>query len=189
MTDTKQNFINLIKNRSAENEKAVQLLFEQKLFGNCISILRQELDSFIRIMYLGRIPNIPERERLMALTLEGKKWNMLTENNKSKQITDKDMIEKANELKGYIHYVYKFGCAFIHLSDFQNYQTKNPFLKLEYNEEFDIKLYLYQYHGYPMDADLTVENISILIPDIFKKISENMACYFNDILNDDIIEM
>jgi hypothetical protein len=189
MSDTKQNYITLIQKRSEENGKAIKLLFEQNLFGNCISILRQELDSFIRIMYLGRISDFGERTRLMSQTLSGEKWSVLTANNKWRSITDKEMVEKASELKGYIYYVYKFGCGFIHLSDFHDYATVNPFDKLDYVEQFDIKLYLNQYHGFPRDSELTVDDFSDLIPDVFEKISKNLTCYFGSILNDGMIEL
>ena len=189
MTDIKQKYIALIKKRSEENGKALRLSFEQNLFGNCISILRQELDSFIRLMYLGRISDFNQRERLISQTLSGEKWSVLTSNNKLKQITDKEMVEKASELKGYIQYVYKFGCGFIHLSNFHDYNTTNPFDKLDFVEQFDIKLYLNQYHGFSRSNELTVANISNLIPNVFEKISKNMTCYFGAILHDRMIEM
>lgn len=110
MADIRRKYISLIQNRSEENKKALTLLFSQGLFGNCVSILRQELDSFIRVMYLGRISDFDERERMMNQTLSGEKWTVLTSNKKWKQITDKDMVEEANEFYGYIQYVYKFGC-------------------------------------------------------------------------------
>lgn len=188
MTDIRQKYISLIQNRSEENKKALTLLVSQRLFGNCISILRQELDSFVRVIYLGQISDFNERERLMNQTLSGEKWTVLTPNNKWKQITDKDMVCKADELKGYVHYVYKFGCGFIHLSDFHDYVTTNPFDKLDYSEQFDIVFYLHQYHGFSRDRELTVENISNLIPAIFDKISSNLAYYFGSILNNNIID-
>ncbi|MCB0479714.1 MAG: hypothetical protein KDC84_16215, partial [Crocinitomicaceae bacterium] len=110
-------------------------------------------------------------------------------NNKLRQVTDREMVEKSSELKGYIYYVYKFGCGFIHLSNFHDYQTKNPFDKLDFSEQLDIKMYLHQYHGFPRDRDLTVESIAPLIPNVFEKISSNLACYFNSIVNDEMIEM
>ena len=124
MLEIKQKYIELIRNRSEENSKAIKALFDQRLIGNCLSTLRQELDSFIRIIFLGRITDLNERERLMNQTLIGEKWKELTVNNKWQQITDRDMVEKSTEIKGYIQYVYKFGCAFIHLSDFHNYKTE-----------------------------------------------------------------
>jgi hypothetical protein len=69
MTDIRQKYISLIKNRSEENQKALALLVSQRLFGNCISILRQELDSFVRVIYLGQISDFNERERLMNQTM------------------------------------------------------------------------------------------------------------------------
>lgn len=120
-----------------KNKKALFLIVSRILFGNCISILRQELDSFVRVIYLGQISDFNERERLMSQTLSGEKW-ILTSNNKLKQITEKDMVDKANELKGYVHYVYKFGCGFIHLSDFHDYATTNPFDKLDYQNSLTL---------------------------------------------------
>jgi len=189
MTNVRQKYIFLIQKRSEENKNALNLLVSQRLFGACISILRQELDSFIRVMYLGRLSDTSERERLMNQTLSGEKWTVLTTNSKWKQVTDKNMVEKANELKGYIHYVYKFGCGFIHLSDFHDYERTNPFDKLNDTEQTDIKYYLNQYHHFPIDCPLTVENVSRLIPDVFEKISANLTCYFGKILSDEMIEM
>ena len=154
--NTKQRYIELIKTRSEENRKSIGLLFGQNLIGNCLSILRQELDSFIRLIYLGRISDIPERERLMNQTLNGEKWKVQTFNHKWKSVTDREMVEKATKLKGYIQYVYKFGCAYIHLSDFHNYKIENPFDKLSFAQQFDIKMYLNQYHGFSQQNELEV---------------------------------
>jgi hypothetical protein len=189
MSDIKQEFINLIQKRSNENAESFRDDFEKNRIGKCLSTLREELDSFIRVMYLGRISDINERERLMNQTLIGCRWTILTVNNKTKPVTDREMVEKSSELKGYIHYVYKFGCGFIHLSNFHNYQIKNPFDELDFSDQFSIQLYLHQYHGFPLDRDLTVESITPLIPNVFEKISSNLACYFKTILNDEMIEM
>ncbi|MDX2361464.1 MAG: hypothetical protein QNK23_11710 [Crocinitomicaceae bacterium] len=189
MPEIKQDFIDLIKKRSNENSKAIKALSDLNLTGICISILRQELDSFIRVMYLGRISDFNERERLMAQTLKGERWKVLTANNKWRPVTDRDMVEKSTEIKGYIQYVYKFGCAFIHLSDYHNYNDEDPFEKLDYTEEFDIKLYLNQYHGFPRETELTVNAIEEYIPKVFEKISTNITCYYGSILHDGMIEM
>lgn len=52
MSETKRKYIDLIKSRSEENSKAIMTLIAQNLVGNCLSTLRQELDSFIRIIFL-----------------------------------------------------------------------------------------------------------------------------------------
>jgi hypothetical protein len=175
-------FIELVKSRSEENRLSLNNLYENRLLGNCISILRQEIDTFIRIIYLGRLSSVHERERLIALTFNDKKWNMQTVSNKTKNITDKDMVDIASEVKGYVQYLYKFGCGFIHLSNYHNYKIENPFDRLKLSEQIDIKFYLHQYHGFPMESDLTIETIEHLIPAIFNKISQNML-YYNTITN------
>jgi len=185
----KEQFIGLIKNRSKENAESLQDDFVKRRIGKCISTLREELDSFIRVMYLGRISDTNERVRLMAQTLSGEKWTVLTVNNKWKKVTDRDMVDKANELIGYVHYVYKFGCGFIHLSGFHNYAKSNPFDKLTDTEKANVKYYLNQYHHFQIDKELTVGNITNYIPDVFEKISSNLACYFDDIMNDSMITM
>jgi hypothetical protein len=189
MTDVKQKFVELIKKRSTENAESLCDDFAKNRIGKCLETLRTELDSFIRVMYLGRISDINERERLIQQTLSGEKWTVLTPNNKWKQVTDKDMVEKADELCGYVRYVYKFGCGFIHLSNFHDYLTTNPFDKLNDTEKTDVKYYLNQYHYFPIDNELTVGNIVNYIPCVFEKISSNLTCYFDNILNDKMIKM
>ncbi len=189
MTNIKQQFIGLIRNRSNENSESLKDDFAKGRIGKCMETLRTELDSFVRVMYLGRISDFDERERLIQQTLSGERWTVLTRNNKWKQVTDKEMVEKASELTGYIQYVYKFGCGFIHLSDFHNYTNINPFDKLSDAEKTDVKNYLNQYHSFPLDIELTVENITNYIPNVFNKISSNLACYFDQLLNEEMITM
>lgn len=189
MIDIRQQFITLIQNRSKENAESLRDDFAKRRIGKCLETLRTELDSFIRVMYLGRISDINERERLIQQTLSGEKWTVLTNNNKWKPVTDKDMVDKANELFGYVHYVYKFGCGFIHLSDFHNYATINPFDRLNETEKADVKYYLNQYHHFPIDNELTVDSIANYIPKVFEKVSSNLTCYFGQLLNDGMIEM
>lgn len=189
MTDIKQKFIELIQNRSKENAESLKDDFAKERIGKCLETLRTELDSFIRVLYLGRIYDINERERLIEQTLSGEKWTVLTQNKKWRPVTDKDMVDKAEELFGYVQYVYKFGCGFIHLSDFHNYTIRNPFDRLNETEKTDVKNYLNHYHNFPMNNSLTVENITNYIPNVFEKISSNLTCYYEQILNDEMIKM
>lgn len=174
MSGITQKFLNLLEKRSNENRETISLLMRNHLLGNAISVLRQEIDTFIRVIYLAQLSDFDFREELMERTLRGDKW---TEKGKRKRIADREMVEVANDLKGYVQYAYKFGCSFIHLSDFHNYSEKNPFENLPIEEYNDIAFYLNHYHGYPLNLKLSIENVSYLIPDIFDKISSNMWCY------------
>ena len=79
MDDTKE-FCHLIRNRSKENRLAMDMLygFQRKgTIGPQVSIIRQELDSMIRVIFLLSISNIKERMRLIISTLDGKKWKIV----------------------------------------------------------------------------------------------------------------
>ena len=52
MSNSLSIFLSQAKNRSLENQKAFQLLVDSGLFGVAIGILRQELDTLIRLSYL-----------------------------------------------------------------------------------------------------------------------------------------
>src|SRR5690554_1366354 len=121
MENNTQTFVETIRNRSNENKKSITLLLNNQLFGNCFSIIRQELDSMIRVIYLLNVIDLDQREKLINQTLIGQKWRIKNENGKTISITDRDMVELSNSLFGWTKSVYKFGCAFIHLSDFHNY--------------------------------------------------------------------
>ena len=53
--NTVDRFCKILRNRSEENRKSFDVLFRNRLFCNCFSILRQELDSMVRVIYLLNI--------------------------------------------------------------------------------------------------------------------------------------
>ncbi len=118
-----QKYCQIIRNRSEENEKSVELLYPSEHYGQVMSILRQELDSMVRCIYLLNFADLEIRELLITQTLEGERWRYPNR----KIITDKEMVAIANGLQGWTNSVYKFGCAFIHLSNFHNYKVTDPF--------------------------------------------------------------
>ena len=91
------------------------------------------------------------------------------------------MVEIATSLKGWTQLVYKFGCAFIHLSNFHNQLSANPFDNLEKSERSEILHYMRQYHGGPEDDQLSVEVLAAYIPKILKKISGNLECELKEL--------
>jgi hypothetical protein len=78
-----------------------------------VAVLRQELDSMIRVIYLLSQSDIAFRDELIQASVEGKQW---VAKGTKHRVTDKEMVELANELHGWTESVYRFGCAFIHLS-------------------------------------------------------------------------
>lgn len=165
-------FCKIVRQRSNENRSAIQLLSMSGLTGQVMSILRQELDSMIRVIFLLK-QTIEERNHLINQTLNGKKWKL--KNNK--QVSDKQMVDLADSLNGWAKSVYKFGCAFIHLSSFHDYTFNDPFMNLEKDEITSIKKHLNHYHGFPMTMILNMESISFYLPMVFDKIANNLECY------------
>lgn len=129
-------FCEILRKRSCEHAEAMKRVND--LPGMMVSILRQELDSMVRAIYLLSISDFDERKRLIKQTLAGHKWTKLTSSGKSKIITDREMVELSNVLQGWTLSVYKFGCSFIHFSNYHNYSLINPFTLIDSDEQINI---------------------------------------------------
>ena len=169
MTPTEQ-FCRMLRDRSAEHKAAAQLLFPQRLYGQMIAILRQELDSMVRMVFLVT-QSLSIRQHYINQTLNNEKWTLPGTRT---QVTDRQMVDFANAIDGWERSVYKLGCAFIHLSAMADYNHSNPFLLLPVNEQQDIKQHLHNYHGFPLSDNLSVETVGPYLFKVFEKISSNL---------------
>ena len=179
-------FCKIIRKRSADHNATVKLI--SHIPSSMISILRQELDSLIRVVYLLSIPELNLRNDLITQTLNNQPWSIKTNNGKIKKITDSEMVELASGLIGWTRSVYKFGCAFIHLSGFHDYEYTNPFNNLSSEDKTDILSHMRQYHGGPISNNPSFEEFVILLPAVFKKISENLECYIEHLESNKILK-
>lgn len=176
-TDT-HTFCTMIRNRSDENRRAMHcFLAPHGVLSPAFSILRQELDSMIRVIYLLQITDLAERSRLIKSTLRGEKWKVPTPKGKSRDVTDREMVDISQKLQGWTQSVYRFGCAFVHLSDFHNHHSQNPFQRLTETEQQDVLSHMRNYHGGPLHDNPTMEEFSQYLPRIFEKIADNLKCY------------
>lgn len=174
-------FCEMIRKRSIENGKAItKLCNSQNIISPSVSILRQELDSMIRVIYLLK-QTAAERDRLISDTLQGKIWKAMNKNDKLVKITDYQLVELSNELNGWTKSVYKFGCAFIHLSDFHNHEVEDPFQKLTSQEKQSILEHMRYYHGGPSGNSPTLRELLFYIPQVFEKIKSNLQCYIKEL--------
>ena len=87
-------FCDIVTQRSKEHSCAINILLQQQLYGQVISILRQELDSMVRVMFLLSISDLNLREHFINQTLEGIKWSYP---NTKKVVTDKQMVDLADK--------------------------------------------------------------------------------------------
>lgn len=175
-------FCELVRNRSQEHKEAIELLYSKRLIGQTIAILRQELDSMVRVLYLLQLRDSTRRDNLMGLTLNHERWRMTN----NRIITDKAMVDAAQNMHGWIQSVYKLGCGFIHLSSFHDYQNRDPFQELEEEEKTHIIGHLQFYHGFS-HSSLSVDNITPFILLIFEKVRLNLRIYILDLEKSNII--
>jgi hypothetical protein len=174
--DNTEHFCRIVRQRSRENKQAISLLSRTGLTGQVMSVLRQELDSMVRVIFLLS-QTIDERNHLIDLTLTGKKWKLRSNAN----VTDKQMVDLADTLNGWTKSVYKFGCAFIHLSSFHDYVFNDPFENLEPEEIDAVKIHLNNYHSFTLTTELTMQSILFYLPMVFDKVEENLECYVKNL--------
>jgi hypothetical protein len=169
-----ETFCRQIRARSTEHREAIQLLHGRRLLSQVVAILRQELDSMVRVIFLLSIADKPYRQQLIDASVNGAKW---TVKGKSACITDRQMVELAQSLHGWTQSVYKFGCAFIHLSSLHDYEHRDPLLALPKDEKAAILKHMREYHGGPSASEPTFEDLLPYLPAIFEKVAGNLECY------------
>jgi len=168
-------FCRLIRARTEENRAAVNVLLQARLYSVAFGVLRQEIDSLIRIAYLDNIRHnySPGRARLLIRELvEGDRWTRTTKKGKQANVTDREMLDAYQAAIGWEKIVYDFGCELIHLSKFHDYQNSDPILNLSEDSKIQIRNYLKQYHGFDRNH-LTFETLVQYLPNVIDKICDN----------------
>ncbi|MGE3467974.1 MAG: hypothetical protein AB7J13_13705 [Pyrinomonadaceae bacterium] len=178
MTETEQ-FCQILRERSAENASAGRLLFQNRLYGQLISVLRQELDSLVRAVFL-LTKDLTTRQHFISQTLLNAKWTLP---NSRTVVTDRNMVDLTDRLHGWTNSVYGLGCAFIHLSPMSDYRNSNPFQQLEQAETNNIKQHLHNYHGFPLNDELNMDTVSPYLLQVLEKVSGNLEGYIDHLEN------
>jgi hypothetical protein len=169
-----ETFCRQIRARSAQHREALHLLHGRGLVSQVVAILRQELDSMVRVIFLLSIADKPYRQQLIDASVAGEKW---TVKGKSACITDREMVELAQSLHGWTKSVYKFGCAFIHLSNCHDYEHRDPFRALPADVKTAILNHMQSYHGGPAGPDPAFDDLLPYLPAVFEKVAGNLECY------------
>lgn len=165
----------ILRQRSADHTSAVEVLLPTQNYGQVISILRQELDSLVRTVFLLS-NDLGTRRHLIEQTLHNVRWTLPGTRT---LVTDRDMVNLANRLHGWTNSVYKLGCAFIHLSPLADYRNTNPFDQLSVEETRDIMQHMHQYHDFPLNAPLNMETVGPYLQRVFNKVKMNLEWYIN----------
>jgi len=132
----------------------------------------------VRVIFLLSIADQPYRRQLIDASVNGAKW---TVKGKKACITDREMVELAQTLQGWTQSVYMFGCAFIHLSSFHDYEHRDPLVALPKDEKAAILKHMRYYHGCPANADPSFEDLLPYLPQVFEKVAGNLECYLKQL--------
>ncbi|MBI2059499.1 MAG: hypothetical protein HYT87_06975 [Nitrospirae bacterium] len=182
-TNEVETFCRQVRARSAENRQA--MLAVRALPGQMISVLRQEIDSPVRVVFLLAQDDRDYRQTLIEESVSGQRWRR---RNSKQHVTDREMVDLTNTLHGWTRSVYAFGCAFVHLSNFHDHQTRDPLDQISAAERNAVLDHLRHYHGGPNGAAPTFLELMPFLPRVFAKIADNLECYVKQLEQDDNLE-
>lgn len=166
-------YCEIVRSSSLENEITIKILYDNKLYKKVIGTLREELELYIRTLYLLFKDDF-EREKLLSEFFNNIQWK----NSKNKRVTDREMVDFANNIGGGWESIsYKFACSFVHLSVLHNWNNKDIMNLVQVGDKYTIINYINQYHNAKLSYNCTFENILQYSLEIFKKIKDNMEYY------------
>lgn len=165
LSDLEQ-FNRLVRSRSQENNRSLEILMNSGNYAVAIGLLRQEIDTFVRVVYLNEVSE-EEGMRLISDLVNAKQWR--PKGKKGGRITDREMVNIAKKYYFWVEIAYNFGCKLIHLSNIHDYENIDPFLKIEEDDKNEIKSYLRSYHGYNYE-DLDLNGFLEYLPNVMVKI-------------------
>ncbi len=167
-----ETFCRQVRARSAEHRQAIALL--HTLPGQMVSVLRQELDSLVRVVFLLAQDDRSYRQQLINDSVSGERWRR---HDSTQPVTDREMVDLTNTLHGWTKSVYAFGYAFIHLSNLHDHQTRDPLYQITDSERNAILHHLRQYHGGPNGDSPAFSDVVPYLPMVFDKIADNLGYY------------
>ncbi len=153
-------------------------------YGQAVAILRQELDSMVRVMYLLSLSDHAARSTLVASLVNG----VVMRHANGKRVTDKEMVDLGQILHGWAKSVYQFGCSFIHLSSFHDWNHRNPLDLLSTEERRQVMDHMRYYHGGPSGDKPTFQEFATFLPRVLGKIAGNLGCYLDHLENGEDLE-
>ena len=170
----------IISHRLDENWKSFKVLFGIQHYGNCISIMCQELDQIISLLFLLN-RNKYEKEHLLKLSINSQKWYFKNNENKKEYITEKVLVDFADSLTGWEKSIYEFGLSFQSISTNFNYLLRDPVKSMGENERKQISNYIREYHKKDFNDDFTLDDLIPVLEEIFQRISNNLISYLDKI--------
>ena len=157
----------IVEKRLSENWKSFRILYKLKHYDNCISIMCQELDQYIKLLYIIKQP-YNKKEELINCSINSKKWDVL----------DKDIDLFAKSLTGWDLSIYEFRNIFNKLTINYNYLLRDPLNGINESEKETIYKYINEYHDKEFVRNYSLAELVPVLPRIFDSISDNIKVFF-----------
>lgn len=178
--ETYELFLRQVEARTQEHKQAFDLLYSAEHFGVCIGIIRQEIDSVMRVAYLCEYESSKTHiAELMDNSVNKGDWHATNEKGKIVRVRDITMLENPL-MVGWEAVTYDFGCRLIHLSNAHLYKENDPTRIISKEERNKIVDYMKFYHEFEGD-DVSMKDIIIYLPKIFKKVWENTEYFIDEL--------
>lgn len=168
----------MISNRLEENIKSFDLLYSLKHYGNCISIMCQELDQIVRILYLMNC-GIDSKKQLISSSINNQKWHITHIDNQKEYITDEILVNFSKSLKGWDQSIIEFGYLFKSISVNYNYGLRDPIKSMSEPDRVAIYTYIKNYHVENFPMQFSTDDLIPILPMIMKLIGEKLNDYLN----------
>jgi hypothetical protein len=174
---TENDFFEAIKQRSEEHQKAFDFAMKEKLYSQVGSIIRQELDSLIRLNYYRSL-NFAKKQELLRNFFAGDKA-FPSDKNLIAQFDPESLLYRLPFL-GWAEHIYKVGCAFVHLTQMHNWEQGEPELTFTDEERKDIVMNVnwwqkeYMKTDFALKSDFSFTDLVAVAPGIFNKLRTNL---------------
>lgn len=179
MTTDLERFVRIVQQRSWEHRHSLRMMHMHRFHGASFALLRQQLDTLIRLVYLLNEPDLDYRDQLIAATVRGERWRKKTGRG---YVTDRDMVKVTSRLHGWAQSLYGFGCGFVHLSNYYDYLAEDPLRALPRDERRYVLDFVNRRHRFNFDESTTFEEFAECIPRVFEKLDLNVDEYLDDLL-------
>jgi len=170
----------LVFQRLDENRKSFDLLFSIRHYGNCISIMCQELDQVIKILFLLNSSK-EDQKKFIESSINNHKWFVIRNIDKKEYITEEVLETYSETLIGWDKSIYEFGLAFGSLANTFNYGTRDPIKSMGEKDKEKIYQYITEFHNKDFPKNYDLSNLIIELPTILNKISVNLRNYMDKI--------
>lgn len=179
-------FVRMSEARSREHQQAMKVALDHGWLAIAGCVLRMELDSMMRAIYLLRHPDV--RDSILASCVAGKGFRVGGKRIQDREVmedAEKAMAEDAIHVSGWVKAVYEFGNEFVHLTNAHDYAVEDPFEV--YDGRDAVIKYLNHYHankvaGGPLDgSSATLHDLSSYAPYVLEKITVNLYIYLKNL--------